>query len=83
MVRQAVPLQPMEINGGADVHLQPVEDPTPEWVDIPEGGCDPMWTSCWIRLLAGSVEREAHAGAGLLAGLLNLRWTHIGEEDGE
>ncbi|GAB0208689.1 acid sphingomyelinase-like phosphodiesterase 3b [Grus japonensis] len=27
MVRQAVPLQPMEVNGGADIHLQPVEDP--------------------------------------------------------
>ncbi|GAB0182020.1 hypothetical protein GRJ2_000667300 [Grus japonensis] len=30
MVRQAVPLQPMEVHGGADIHLQPVEDPTPE-----------------------------------------------------
>ena len=27
MVRQAVPLQPMEVNGGADIHLQPMEDP--------------------------------------------------------
>ena len=33
MVRQAVPLQPMEVNGGADIHLQPVEDPTLEQVD--------------------------------------------------
>ncbi|GAB0188291.1 hypothetical protein GRJ2_001294400 [Grus japonensis] len=33
MVRQAVPLQPMEINGGADIQLQPMEDPTPEQVD--------------------------------------------------
>ena len=33
MVRQAVPLQPTEVNGGADLHLQPVEDPTPEQVD--------------------------------------------------
>ncbi|KAK4833071.1 hypothetical protein QYF61_027733, partial [Mycteria americana] len=30
MVRQAVSLQPMEVNGGADIHLQPVENPTPE-----------------------------------------------------
>jgi len=30
MVRQAVPLKPMEIHSGADLHLQPVEDPTPE-----------------------------------------------------
>ncbi|KAK4813813.1 hypothetical protein QYF61_026417 [Mycteria americana] len=33
MVRQAVPLQPMEVHDGADTHLQPVEDPTPEQVD--------------------------------------------------
>ena len=33
MVRQAVPLQPMDVRGGADIHLQPVEDPTPEQVD--------------------------------------------------
>ena len=33
MVRQAVPLQPMEVHGGADIHLQPVEDPTPEQGD--------------------------------------------------
>ena len=33
MVRQAVPLQPMEVHSGADIHLQPVEDPMPEQVD--------------------------------------------------
>ena len=33
MVRQAVPLQPMEVHSGADIHLQPVEDPTPEQGD--------------------------------------------------
>ncbi|GAB0203037.1 tRNA:m(4)X modification enzyme TRM13 [Grus japonensis] len=33
MVRQTVDLQPMEIHGGADIHLQPMEDPTPEQVD--------------------------------------------------
>ena len=33
MVRQAVPLQPMEVHGGADIHLQPVEDPIPEQVE--------------------------------------------------
>ncbi|KAK4832413.1 hypothetical protein QYF61_023092 [Mycteria americana] len=32
-VRQAVPLQPMEVHSGADIHLQPVEDPMPEQVD--------------------------------------------------
>jgi len=30
MVGQAVSLQPMEAYGGADFHLQPREDPTPE-----------------------------------------------------
>ena len=33
MVRQVVALQPMEVNSGADIHLQPVEDPTLEQVD--------------------------------------------------
>ena len=32
-VRQAVPLQPMEVHGGADIHLQPMEDPMLEQVD--------------------------------------------------
>ncbi|GAB0182719.1 hypothetical protein GRJ2_000737200 [Grus japonensis] len=33
MVRQAVPLQPMEDDGELGFHLQPVEDPIPEQVD--------------------------------------------------
>ncbi|OPJ67035.1 hypothetical protein AV530_016960 [Patagioenas fasciata monilis] len=33
MVRQAVPLQPMGIHSGADIHLQPMNDPTLEQVD--------------------------------------------------
>ncbi|GAB0181367.1 epimerase family protein SDR39U1 [Grus japonensis] len=52
MVRQAVPLQPKEVHGGADIHLQPTEDPTSE--QAPGRTCGP-----W---------RGAHAGAGLLAG---------------
>ncbi|GAB0181827.1 zinc finger and BTB domain-containing protein 5 [Grus japonensis] len=68
MVRQAVPLQPMEVHGGADIHLQPmeddggadihlqpVEDPTPEQVDVPKGGCDPVGSPHWSKLLAGPV----------------------------
>uniref|UniRef100_A0A8B9RV42 M3K1 kinase n=1 Tax=Accipiter nisus TaxID=211598 RepID=A0A8B9RV42_9AVES len=35
MGMQAVPLQAMEVHGGADIHLQPVEDPTLEQVDVP------------------------------------------------
>ncbi|GAB0208970.1 hypothetical protein GRJ2_003362700 [Grus japonensis] len=54
-VRQAVPLQPMEDDGGADIHLQPMEDPTPEQVEAPEGGCDPMGSPRWSKLLAGPV----------------------------
>jgi len=34
MVRQAVPLQPMEVHRGANVHLQHMEDPVPEQVDV-------------------------------------------------
>jgi len=34
MVKQAVPLQPMEVHGVADIHLQPAEYPTPEQVDV-------------------------------------------------
>jgi len=30
MVRQAVPLQPVEAHSGADINLQPVDDPTQE-----------------------------------------------------
>ena len=56
MVRQAVPLQPMEVNGGADIHLQPRENPTPEQVVAPKGGCDPVGSPRWSRLLAGPVD---------------------------
>ncbi|GAB0190230.1 AN1-type zinc finger protein 5-like [Grus japonensis] len=55
MVRQAVPLQPMEADGGADVHLQPVEDPMLEQVDVPKGHSDPVESLHWNRLLAGPV----------------------------
>ncbi|GAB0186261.1 AN1-type zinc finger protein 5-like [Grus japonensis] len=55
MVRQAVSLQPMEDDGGVDVCLQPVEDPMLEQVDAPEGGCGPMGSPQWSKLLAGPV----------------------------
>jgi len=54
MVRQAVALQPMEAHRGAETHLQPGEDPTPEQ-GMPGGGCDPMESPHWSRLLAGPV----------------------------
>ena len=53
-----MPLQPMEAHSGAETHLQPGEDPTPEQGDVPKGGCDPLGSPCWSRLLAGPVERE-------------------------
>jgi len=75
-VRQAVPLQPMEVNSGADIHLQPVEDPMPEQVDVPKGGCNrhrkPTLEQDPART-CGPVERRAHARAGLLAQLVT-RW---------
>ncbi|GAB0208721.1 hypothetical protein GRJ2_003337800 [Grus japonensis] len=56
MVKQAVPIQPMEDDGGAEIPLQPMEDPTPEQVEAPEGGCDPMRSPHWSKLLAGPVD---------------------------
>ncbi|GAB0179605.1 tRNA:m(4)X modification enzyme TRM13 [Grus japonensis] len=56
MVRQTVPLQPMEVQSGTDIHLQPMEDPTPEQVEAPEGGCDHLEIPHWSRLLAGPVD---------------------------
>jgi len=32
-VRQVVPLQPMEVHGGADFHYSPWKGPSPEQVD--------------------------------------------------
>ncbi|GAB0179470.1 cAMP-dependent protein kinase inhibitor alpha [Grus japonensis] len=33
-----------------------MEDPTPEQVETPEGGCDPMESPHWSRLLVGPVD---------------------------
>jgi len=56
MVRQVVPLQPMEVHGRADIHLQPVEG-TPGWSRwMPKGGCDPMERLPWSRPLPGPVD---------------------------
>jgi len=57
MVRQAVPLQPMKVHGGADLHLQPMEGtPTSEQVNAPEGGCDSVGSLCWSRLPPGPAD---------------------------
>ena len=42
MMRQAVPLLPTELSGGADIHLQPKEYPMSEQVVTAKGGCDPV-----------------------------------------
>ncbi|GAB0186948.1 EH domain-containing protein 4 [Grus japonensis] len=55
MARQAVPLQPVEVHGEAVIHLQPVEDPTLEQVEAPEGGCDAVGSLQWNKLVAGPV----------------------------
>jgi len=48
---------------------------------MPEGSCDPMGSLHWSRLLPGParpMERGAHAGAGLLAGLVTPSGTRTG-----
>ena len=56
MVKYAVPLQPMEAQSGADIHLQPVEDLMPEQVNVPKGGCDLTEIPHWNKFLAGPVD---------------------------
>jgi len=56
MLGQAMPLQPMEAHGGADLHLQPVEV-TPSWSRwMPEESCEPIRSPRWSRLLAAPVD---------------------------
>ncbi|PKU44516.1 hypothetical protein llap_5201 [Limosa lapponica baueri] len=55
-VKQVVPLQPIEVHSGANIPLQPMDDPTPEQVAVPKGGCNPMESLHWSRLLAGAVD---------------------------
>jgi len=56
MVRQVVPLKSMEVHGEADLHLQHVEG-TPRWSRwTPEGGCDPVGSLPWSRLLPGPAD---------------------------
>ncbi|GAB0188779.1 AN1-type zinc finger protein 5-like [Grus japonensis] len=82
MVRQAVPLQPiplqpMEVNSGADIHLQPIEDPMPEQVDVPEGGCDPVGSPHWSRF-AGRTCKGPTLEQFVPKGLHLVEGTHAG-----
>ncbi|OPJ76687.1 hypothetical protein AV530_015336 [Patagioenas fasciata monilis] len=73
MVRQVLPPQPIKVHSGADIHLQPVEDPIPEQVDAPEGDCDPMRKPTLEQApgrTCDPVEKGAYAGASFLAGLV-------------
>ena len=66
MVRQAVPLHPMEVNGGADIHLQPVEDPMLEEGDVPQRRLWPRGKPALEQAACktcGTMERGAHTGA--------------------
>ena len=84
MVRwQAVPLQPMEVSGGADAHLQAVEDPTQEQVDTPKEGHDSMGKPMLEQSVPEglhTVERT-HAGA-VCEELQPVGRTHVGEVRG-
>jgi len=82
-----IPLQPMEktmeADGAADLHPQPMENPKPEQVNAPEGGCDPSGSPRWSRLLAGPADlwkEEPMPRAGL-HGLVTLwrtpRWSSL------
>jgi len=55
MVRQVVPLQPMEVHSGADLHLQPMEGTPCQSRWMPEGACDPVGNLRWSRFLPGPV----------------------------
>lgn len=46
MMGQVVHLQLMEVHGGADICLQPVENSTPEGVAVPKEGCDHVRSLC-------------------------------------
>ncbi|KAJ7418808.1 hypothetical protein BTVI_27371 [Pitangus sulphuratus] len=55
----------MDIHSGAEIHWQPLKDPTPEQPDVSKEGCDPVESLCWIRFFARTcrpMERGAHIG---------------------
>lgn len=65
-------MQPMETNGGAGIHLQPLEDPRLDGADEGRkpwevhGGVD-SWQDLWP-----SEEIGFHAGTSLLSGFVTL-----------
>lgn len=66
----AVSLQPVEIDGYAEIQLQPIEETHPG-----AGGCPSEAVARWEAhpgKTCGSMERGTHTGAGVLAGLVTL-----------
>ncbi|RMC15877.1 hypothetical protein DUI87_08082 [Hirundo rustica rustica] len=60
----------MEIHEYAETHLQPMEE-----THTGAGGCPRVAVTLWEThpgKICGSMERGAHTGAGLLAGLVTL-----------
>ncbi|KAJ7419650.1 protein pxr1-like [Pitangus sulphuratus] len=51
--RQAVPLQPLKVHGGVDIHLQPMDRAHAGAGGCLKKGCDPMGSPHCSRLLAG------------------------------
>ncbi|GAB0196097.1 hypothetical protein GRJ2_002075000 [Grus japonensis] len=74
----------MEDAGGADIHLQPVEDPTLEQVEAPKESYDPARKPALEQApgrTCSPMERGAHARAGVLTGLCDPvgdpRWSSL------
>ncbi|PKU42521.1 protein pxr1-like [Limosa lapponica baueri] len=60
--RAEIPLQPVRVNGGADIHLQPVEDPTLEQF---RKNCS-LWEGLTLKKFVEDclLWEGPHAGAG-------------------
>lgn len=52
----AVHLQSMKVHGGAEIHLQHMEEPHIRAGGCPEEAFDTVENQCWNRLLAGPVD---------------------------
>ncbi|OPJ69213.1 hypothetical protein AV530_012319 [Patagioenas fasciata monilis] len=62
MMKWVVPLQPVEVHSSAEIHLQPMDDPMLEQVNVTEGGysqsrlhagphraSSPRWSSLFLK----------------------------------
>ncbi|OPJ68107.1 hypothetical protein AV530_011509 [Patagioenas fasciata monilis] len=63
----------MEVHSGVDLYPHPLKEHTPEQKDVLEGGCDPVESSHWSRLLVGPVTPwKEKPTLAYLAGLMTL-----------